>query len=385
MKIVFVVSCINSKSNGLGGHYYSLIETTNRLSEKHDIVIISVGDKQAKALENIQHKKWCVIHQEVAIFKTQRELNRIVLDEKPDVLHAFDALAFLWVRRTGLKFKIPFCLTKCGGSNPIFFPYADNLILYSKENLDFFKNSKKFARTKLSLIPNRLNKFSTDEKRLSLLANQLGSYDQSFKFLRISRIGPYYLHTAVQLINLVKKLSEEGINCSAIFIGTVENEECFNQLKQQAPGNVIFFTDDEFTKNAKALIDCADAVIGTGRSFMEAAAKGKILLSPIENSSIPLLINDTNFDQAFHYNFSERTKLLNYIESENYNEIKRTISDVNKTAQLKRFSSSVFDDYFDVKKVTEKHETFYLNLKAPKRKFVNYILHLLFVIRKYYR
>ncbi|MDW7758995.1 MAG: hypothetical protein SCH72_15025, partial [Desulfuromonadales bacterium] len=98
MKIAFIVASINSKSNGLGGHYYSLLETANQISKKHEVIIINVGNQAAKALERTNIKTFRVIYNGLALHKTYTHIKYIINSERPDVLHAFDVLAFFWAR-----------------------------------------------------------------------------------------------------------------------------------------------------------------------------------------------------------------------------------------------------------------------------------------------
>jgi len=387
MKIGFVISSINSKSNGLGGHYHSLLETADQLSKKHDVFIINVGNNPAKALKGTKFKLFLIIDKGYAIFRTYKKIISILKNEKPDMLHAFDSSAYYWVRLAGNKLQIPFCITKCGGVNPVYFPYAKNLVLFSTENLNFFKSKRKFKDSNLSLIPNRIKDFEDDNSQIEKIHYRLGIYANTFKFLRITRIGNYYHNSSLQLICLVNKLSNDGIKCCAIFIGTVEDEHYLKELKKQGNSNCFFFTEPEFTKNAKHLINSADAVLGTGRSFMEAAAKEKILLSPVQNSFIPALIKRENFKTAFYYNFSERITIKNFDESLNYNQIKNVIQNKEKQKEQTAFAAEIFTEYFDAKKIGDKYEKVYANAqkaKTPKKR-IDWLLHTLFLIRNYYR
>jgi hypothetical protein len=387
MKIAFVIASINSKSNGLGGHYHSLLETVEQLSAHHDVFIINVGNNPAKALEDTKFKLFSIIEKGYAICRTYKKIISILKDEKPDILHAFDSSAYYWVRLAGHKLKIPFCITKCGGVNPVYFPYAKNLVLFSTENLNFFKSKKIFKDSNLSLIPNRIKEFDDDINRIEEIINRIEKFKNAFKFLRITRIGKYYHNSSLQLINLVNKLSNDGIKCCAIFIGTVEDEHYLKELKEQGNGNCFFFSEPEFTKNAKTLINVADAVLGTGRSFMEAAAKEKLLLSPVQNSSTPALITQENFKTAFYYNFSERITIENFNESFNYNQIKNIIQNKEKQKVQVSFSGEIFKEYFDAKRIGVKYEKVYANAqktKTPKKR-IDWLLHTLFLIRNYYR
>jgi hypothetical protein len=170
------------------------------------------------------------------------------------------------------------------------------------------------------------------------------------------------------------------------FIGTVEDELYLQELKKHGNSNCFFFTEPEFTKNAKSLINSADAVLGTGRSFMEAAAKEKILLSPVQNSTIPALITRENFETAFYYNFSERINIENFNETFNHNQIKNIIQNKEKQKKQATFAGEIFKEFFDAKKISDKYEIVYTNAQNKSRKKrIDFLLHTLFLIRNYYR
>ena len=96
MKIAFVIASINSKSNGLGGHYHSLLETVEQLSANHDVFIINVGNNPAKALEGTKFKLFSIIEKGYAIYRTHKN-NQHIKRRNPDILHAFDSSAYYWV------------------------------------------------------------------------------------------------------------------------------------------------------------------------------------------------------------------------------------------------------------------------------------------------
>ncbi len=385
MKVIFIISSIRKTNEGIGGHYYSLLETTKQISKKHKVIVINIGVKPAKSLVGCPHKVYSVIHQGPALLAIYKDVKAIIEEEKPDVLHSFDHIAHYWARLVGARLKIPICLTKCGGVNPIYFSYTKNLILYSQENLKFFSQKKKFIDSNFYLIPNRIAEFDDDWEAINRIEDGIGHYRNTFKFLRITRIGDTYLKSSLQLISLVNQLTKDGVACCLIFVGVVESDECFLQLKQAAGDNCFFITDSEYTQNAKRLINVADAVLGTGRGFMEAASKSKIMLCPNQHSQNPVLVNEHTFDEAFAFNFSERIKISGFDEQKNVEEIKNIINLAAEKNKLQIFSRKLFEEYFDISEVVEKYDAIYEMLTIEPIRLFDLFLYTLFVIRKYYR
>ena len=381
MKIAFFICTIKKDNPGLGGHFFSLLETLNQLSENHEVFIINIGVKKAVSLDKSPYKTYNVIEQKPRLFIIHKAVKNIIEDENPDILHSFDSIAYFWSRTVSFMLKIPCSITKCGGVNNKFFPYTKHLVLFSKENELFFKQRKKFKKTNTYLIPNRISEFQDDKFRIGVIEDKLEDRNLDFKFLRISRIGPDYQKSALQLVSLVNKLNEDGIKCCFIYVGVVEDKKCFDELKSLSKGNGFFFTEKEMTNNAKEVLSVADAVLGTGRSFMEAACKAKILLSPIKGSTIPLLIGRGNFQTAFKYNFSERIFVENYNEDKNYNNIRKVIND-GEEEKYGEFSKALFKEWFDASKIPDIYEVMFKNMGYSNTyKILDFFLHGLYVLR----
>lgn len=384
MKIAFIISSLNSPSNGMGGHYFSLLETAKKLKENNEIIIYNIGNTPALALENVQFKVVPIIYKQIAFYKIYKDLLFAIKEYKPDVIHSFDFVSFFWGRLVSYKLNIKSCLTKCGGRNQIYSPYCDNFILFSKENFNFYSNKRKFKPSNLHLIPNRISPFADDKLRIDKLLSKLQSkHLDAFKFLRISRIGSYYLKSAQQIINLVIDQNKLGINTIFIYVGTVEDEIIFKQLKFQNNYDFIyFFTEDVFTSNSKELINLSDAVLGTGRSYMEASSKSKVMLAYNPMGKYPILIQKSNFEYTFNFNFSERIQMP--LLKDDITVFNNIIVDKDYRNELETLSYNMFIKYFDSTNLGSMHINIYSNIKFKnKLNLFDFILNGLFVLKTY--
>lgn len=389
MKIAYIISSIKSKSGGLGGHYHSLVVTNKVISDYCDTFIINVGTEPAKAINDDSSKLYTVITKNFRFFYIYKKVMEIMNTERPDIIHAFDNLSFFWARLVGRILHIPYCLTKCGGENPKFYwPYFDNIILYSIENLEYFKSKNKFKSSNMHLIPNRVENFIIDKKRVrEMLDNLNNKHLYSIKIMRIARISSYYKKSIFQLINLMRKLRKDGIDCCVVIVGTVEELSVLQEIKNASTEHLFIFNESYYTRNAKELIEVGDIFLGTGRSFMEAASLGKVMLCPIVNSEIPLLINNDNLLAAFRYNFSERVFIENYDEDKNYLSILNALKKEENLNKLKAFIYAASEEYFAAKSLAPKHMQVYNTIIKNTKSLphlADFFLHLLFLIRKYY-
>lgn len=382
MTILFIISCINSKSKGLGGHYHSLKETIKSLKSHYEISLVCVGNIYPKALINFDKEVnidvFDITSPKFKPLKTLKKINEIIEYKKIDIFHSFDRNALFYGRLIALKFKKPSVYTKCGGNNQGYIPYSENIICFSKENYEYINTLKKFSISKKHLVPNRIQNFESNIVNIEKIKKSIKNFNESYTLLRISRIGRYYMKTNKNLIHLVKKLNEDGIKCKGIFVGTVEDNECLNELKKESDKNIFFFTDDEITKNAKSIIDIADIVIGTGRSIMEGMSKSKIVLSPIKSSNELILVNSNNFNELFYYNFSERCKVEKFDSIENFNLIKDSLTKNNYKEELKSYIENIYFQYFDACNLNIKHEEVYKNASKNKKfNIIDFIIHYL--------
>jgi hypothetical protein len=384
MKIAFLISSINSQSKGNGGHYHTLATIYKELVKYSDIFIINIGTGVSMTFEKENLKVYNVISDNFNYTENKKKIAKIFDSEKPNVIHSYDHFALFWARRMADKFKLPFCVTKCGGSNPkVFYPYCKNIVLFSNENYIYFNNNKKFIDSNLFLIPNRVVEFSTSQERIKQLEAKIPIEKFDIKILRICRIGNAYKNSLLQTINLLNQLTGDGFSCCLIVIGAIENEDIFNDIKGNAAENIFFVTEDNYIKNAKELIGIADIVLGTGRSFMEASSKGKIMMAPIKNSNIPLLITQENIEKVMNYNFSERFTLDTYSEDENYAMIKAVFMQDQKRKEYSHFARLIFDKYFNVNNVIEKYLSLYKNIERENENYTDLFFHYLYMLKQY--
>jgi glycosyltransferase involved in cell wall biosynthesis len=275
-------------------------------------------------------------------------------------------------------------LTKCGGPNPKFYyPKSKNLITYSEENFRYFKSKKKYKKSNIYLIPNRVTYSKQDEERIGELNStyRLGGYD--YVFLRIARIGNAYKKTIKQLLNLHEKLAKD-FRCCTLIIGSIEDETVYKDLKKNQQEHVHFITENKYTIKANELIDVADVVLGTGRSFMEAAIQKKLMLATIANSDYPILVNEDNFKQLSGFNFSPRAIINDSNEQKTLSAIQNVLSAKNQYKEFVQLNIKMFNSSFKVDEVVGKYIDIYKNIEFKYRvNLLDTIKNVLFLVRVY--
>jgi glycosyltransferase involved in cell wall biosynthesis len=379
MKILYFIASYGADR---GGHYQSLLHLTSEIGKTQEIKVFSIGNTESSIVKNsIYFEKFIsIVPNKLAV--SIKYLKKFYSDFKPDVIHCFDWKSFVLIKFILLGDETKFVLNLCGGPNPKIFPTFKNIIVFSKENFEWFSERDKYSSALIKLIPNRvvpldLQKMSSDIQ-----------YDHEFfTFVRIARIGKAYKNGILKSIRLIEKLNTSGFGkVRLLVIGFVENLEDFNFLKKETDKlNVTFITEDIYTKNASKMLYLADAIIGTGRSLMEATSISKPVLTFDVNAQIPILLTDKNFESYFSTNFSERNQYSSLDESRAYEEIKALIMSKSFYEDCSKFSRDSFEKYFDVRKGAEEYISFYKNIKNKKIRIVfDDLIWLLRVVKFYF-
>lgn len=131
---------------------------------------------------------------------------------------------------------------------------------------------------------------------------------------------------------------------------------------RQAENLVIWEDDKSYTDNAAELLPLADAVIGSGRGFMEAASMNKLLLAISAAGDYPIGVTEANFAEIFATNCSPRSHVANFAEEANLNWIASALRGV-ETVNSRQW----FDAYFSAERVRVLYPEFY-RACTPRRR-----------------
>lgn len=355
-------------NTGVGGHYHSFKTTVTALSTLIDPEIYVIGDLMPKIFEN-----FTIPVNLTSVAELKKNKTKIIAQKLP--IHCFDIPSQIVIH---YLFSINAILTICGGKNPIYLPSASNYILYSEENYQYLQNIKKKKKSSLHLIPNRINYDEVIASKNEKIASNEFDEIKALKIMRISRISYYYEKSLLDSVTLVDKLNDNGINAVLILIGKIEDKAVFNKLDSSK--NILMKVEKQHYLNAKRYLKFADVIIGTGRSFMEAAAFNKILLAPAKNLSIPVLVTNKNINTFFKYNFSERT-IIDERDDNVMNEIIKILNDEELATkiinEIKNFSARNFDIYT----VLNDYFELYSNYKLEYIGVINILKSMLFFVR----
>lgn len=380
MKILYFIS---AWSHGIGGHYISLDHITKSIGKQNDIKIITIGPGTSGIItENpyfLKHIYFNVINILIFVFRIKQIIKKI----RPDVIHCFDASCYNIIRLFLSTRKHKIVLTKAGGPNHNSYPFVNNLVLFSKENLNWFSSNQKFKDTIIHFIPNRVSQLEINKHYIPIAKEK-----NVFVFIRICRINCFYVKGIYDSINIIEYLNSKGIKQVKLFIiGIVEDEIIYRQIKNNylvKNNKIILLTEPEYTLGSSKMLYLADAVIGTGRGFMEAASLGLPLLAINSEDDYPVLVTKDNFYDTFTTNFSERNVFKSYNKYENLYKIKLLINDRHFYNNCSVFSLEIFNKYFNVEEVIQAYSSVYKNTIIGKRKLFPDLILILYSVKRYF-
>jgi len=383
MKILFITY---ASATGRGGHVHSMLQISDFISEFNDVKIMNLGDDDSCVLKMSKNFIGsCKVNDLKFIFSLNRQFKTKLNGFSPDIIHCFDEYSFFLASHCCCFHKQKFIFTKCGGpSSPhSYWFYADNIILFSNENFNWYRTKKQYSESNIQLIPNRV---------FGVLPCDLSSFGlkkdpQTFNFVRIGRIGKNYIETIQSLLDLVYNLKTvHNINrdIKIYIIGIVENDTIFREIEHHATNlklNVEFITDER-TVQASKLLGIADCVLGTGRGLMEAMSLGIPVLTPASNNIFPVLVSKSNFNSLLESNFSPRNYIKDLNKSFELDEIAAIVKDYKKYQSTKEDTIEMFKMHLSLESALHTYTQFYEKSLKKKRKY--YIFNSVYLLKYLY-
>ena len=351
-KVAFVVE---TRGHGRGGHAWSARTVAEALRAHMDCVLVNVGPNPSPVLQSAGLPYHYVPFHGFNLWSAARGVLAVVDRQQVDVLNVYNTGIYCLARLAALLRRKPLVFTKCGGPVPRwYFPRVEELIVFHAEDARHFATGGKTRAGRVHLIPNRVQKAASDPEKIAALRRRLDP--RRTTFLRISRFVAKYLPSVEQGIALVDRLNQDGLPSQLVVVGAIEEIEAHQAVASRQNAHVILATENEFTLRASAVIDVADFVIGTGRGFMEAASRGRVLLTPHRGSRYPALVTEENFPRLFATNFSPRNHLADFDEEANYRAVKDAVRDARRQAMLQAQALRLFQEHFDVASAVPRYD-----------------------------
>ncbi len=260
-----------------------------------------------------------------------------------------------------------------------FCPLVDDIVVFSHENNKYFTSRSRFRGSRVHLLPNHVGETPQNPRRVAGL-RALAPVGSAV-FLRISHIDRTYETTAEQAINLVMRLRRDNFPAFFLGIGVVSESGVCDRLHALLGDSGRLLVSPDYTLNASEAIGAGDFVIGTGRSLMGAAARGRVLLAPVSGPSIPVLVTPGNWEDLHRANFSPRGTLPGLDERENYAMIQTVLASPERRAEFQAFSRALYEEHFALAGAVGKYLSIYRDLEPRRTRAGDHFLHWLWLLK----
>ena len=302
MHIALFISSVKNRNTGFGGHYRSLLSYYNHLMHHTEVSLMHYNELEASILDDKVENRLDGVRGIIQFIKTSKSL---VSHDIEVVISFADSLQSRVLRLLCWIYGKTYIQIMPGGGSRILPLFFNSCIYFSNENLS---NKTDFSRKKI-LLTNRIDGFECDKSLIGQLTQEYPKHD--INLLRISRIGIDYYKSFVVAINFHSYLQSIGIDVQTHLIGYIDSQIVYDKLNNliKHKENIYIITNETYTDDAKLLIDYYDVAIGIGRSFWETASKKLVVLGYSNNSELPIVINENNYESVRNYNFSERVRV----------------------------------------------------------------------------
>lgn len=351
--IVYLISNVQGINTGRGGHYYSLKQMANAVSEYEETIIITVGTKQSPVFDNVKNSYFVpydLINNKKTIDNIINLLTEIGSVNRITAVHAYDFISLYVGLTIAKKVSANFVHTKCGGATPkSFYPIFNKLILFHEADRAYFEKHCT-EENNIYVIPNRVNSVLYNTLRSEQVATIRDN--DKFNIIKIGRIGKSYYKTLKSSINLAAGLQDLGLPVQLIFVGYLESRAVLDSLQRLAEEKKVtlnVYTGKIYTNQASELLWAADAVVGNGRGAMEALSLGKVLFFSAKDSDNPYLFTQETAFYAAYENFSERVVLPYELKKfSNISFIYNEITKHGQFEQIRKHNKEFFDENYCV-------------------------------------
>lgn len=347
----------------IGGAETHVVELAKELKRRgYEVIIASNGGSYVAELaeSGIKHYKVPLQNKNpLNVFKSYRQLEKIIRDEKIDIVHSHARIPSFILGKLRKKMKFPFVTTahwvfttKYGLK--YITDWGERTVAVSDDIKKYLIDNYAIPEKNIFVTINGIDpeKFSPDTFCDDVM-DEFGIEENDFCISAVSRMDEDRSLASKQLIEITPKLYEKIPNLKVLVVGGGNDEENARSMAKTVNEKI----GKEIVKLAGARTDinkmvaCGDMFVGVSRAALEAMAEGKNTVIAGNEGFIGLFGED-KLDIGIKTNFCcrgcEKTTSVRL-----YSEIMRyyNMSDEEKR-RLSEYSGEVVRKYYSVEKMT---------------------------------
>lgn len=298
----------------IGGAETHVVELAKELKRRgHDIIITSNGGAYVEELENFGIRHFLVPLQNKNpknVLCAFRLLKKIIIEEKPDVVHSHARIPSFIIGRLWRKIKFPFVTTahwvfttKYGLK--YITDWGQKTLAVSEDIKTYLMDNYKIPETDITVTINGIDteKFSPDINKDSV-CDEFGITEEDNTIVYVSRMDESRSLVAHHLIEAVRSIEPIVENLKVLIVGGGDDYE---KVKEEAEAVNKEFGRD-IIKLAGSRIDIAELIapaklfVGVSRAALEAMAAEKPVIVAGNEGYIGLF-DENKMDVALSTNF----------------------------------------------------------------------------------
>jgi hypothetical protein len=302
--------------NGRGGHLYSARDlgmSFENAGIEVDYFGLCNSEVDIQPLSHVPKYKRIQNHQ--GVWGTIKSLRYNFYLDEYDAVIVLDEMA---VRLLSVSF--PLSIEKIIAIKPgwinskAWAPNTGALVCFSSENYEYYKAKKKYKRTNLHLIPQRVLPAQPSPQLLNALRKDfnLGSYDLIIMAAGRLDFGEGHSPGKKEIfdysLSLYARYKKLGCRPFLFFAGKAKDQKTRNQaiaMIQNLEGAALL-DDDKYTAKLSSILSVSDVVIGYGRTAMEAMSLAVPVIVPVSKGDAGVLVSKSSFGALQFCNFTNR-------------------------------------------------------------------------------
>jgi glycosyltransferase involved in cell wall biosynthesis len=294
-------------------------------------------------------------------FSSVSNLRKLIREQNFDLIHAFDARAYIHAHIAGLLENKPVLCTLCGGTDPQYdIPITDKIIVFSEEQRNKMVRGYRWSPSRVQVIRTRLD--------IDTIINDTGQPPVSLdldplvpSIMMISSFDATKSTSIRQVMKMLSRLADHQVPFQMVFIGGKgafweEMRQKGERLNAALHRKAVVFTGPVL--HAYRLLRQATIVFGVGRSAFEGMAYAKPTLV-VGERGFAGIVSPEHIEQISYYNFSGRNQQALCADETFAQVVKDLLLDENARNILGRFGYDFVVREIDVKHGIGKIEEVY--------------------------
>lgn len=354
--IIFIVTSLRRVNTGIGGHYRSVKEISNLLSQNANVKVFTFGDVQSPVFHG--DEKYSHIHSISALSPTGLIRLRNALKDFLTKNSAGGPIAVIsvgWIFSYGPAFLSSLGLgtslhhLKPGGDAARFPSLLNGIPIAVFHQKDYDTFSRIEPRRKIALVPGRVSSPPYDEEYLKRSDRPFLS-SKKIQSLCIMRIASDKKKPSALIYDALSHLNGKPVANLMTFThcGTIQDDTLYSDIRNRSfDFETAIVSDSHTTKSAPKYLHGHDVAIGIGRSVVEAMSLGIPVFIPILNSqgrAILCAVTEENWRQFLYENFTHRADFKDIASHGNLIELEDFLLSAELRARLSREVRAVYDN-----------------------------------------